>query len=146
MKVRMAEWTRRAACLGKDVNWWFPEVNSSNRRTAATVAVEHRAKRICAKCPVRRDCLTEAIGFNEEYGIWGGTLPGDRREAAHLPTCRPGTKAFPNLCSGCRPVSEQVDLLLREAIIYALNRGLVATREVDFDEFWGADALRRDAR
>lgn len=37
------------------------------------------AKRICAACPVRVDCLTEALDRNEPYGIWGGLAPRERQ-------------------------------------------------------------------
>lgn len=135
MELRWAAWEKQAACLGKPTDHWFPEVNSQSRRTKSAIAVENRAKRICAMCPVRRECLTDAVKRREEFGIWGGTVPGDRKNVAHNAQCEPGTKRNPNPCTGCRPVEEQVDILLRNATIYAVSRGLVATREVDLDEF-----------
>ena len=34
---------------------------------------------ICNKCPIRTDCLSEGMKENNlDYGIWGGTLPGER--------------------------------------------------------------------
>ena len=39
------------------------------------------AKRICAGCTVRRECLTYALTTpREKYGIWGGTSGADRRD------------------------------------------------------------------
>ncbi|MFM7063862.1 MAG: WhiB family transcriptional regulator [Actinomycetes bacterium] len=32
------------------------------------------AKRLCQTCPVRSDCLSEAVARGERYGIWGGQL------------------------------------------------------------------------
>lgn len=43
-------------------------------------AMSVRAKRICAACPVREECLAHALACNERYGIWGGTTPFDRRK------------------------------------------------------------------
>ena len=34
--------------------------------------VGHDGKKVCAACPVARDCLTYAIVEREEHGIWGG--------------------------------------------------------------------------
>jgi hypothetical protein len=42
------------------------------------------ARRCCALCPVRRDCLTEALTTNPE-GIWGGTTSEERRAVRNLP-------------------------------------------------------------
>ena len=33
-----------------------------------------RAKAICSKCPVREACLSEALGRQEPFGVWGGQL------------------------------------------------------------------------
>jgi hypothetical protein len=40
--------------------------------------------RVCARCPVRRPCLAQAItdeGSGLAYGVWGGVGPERRREA-----------------------------------------------------------------
>lgn len=37
------------------------------------------AMAICTKCPIRVDCLAEGMKEeNLDYGIWGGTHPGER--------------------------------------------------------------------
>jgi hypothetical protein len=41
------------------------------------------ARRCCALCPVRRDCLTEALSTNAE-GVWGGTTSEERRATRGL--------------------------------------------------------------
>jgi WhiB family redox-sensing transcriptional regulator len=33
-----------------------------------------RAKAICSKCPVRAECLAEALERQEPCGVWGGQL------------------------------------------------------------------------
>jgi WhiB family redox-sensing transcriptional regulator len=47
-----------------------------NQRIIA-VAVE-TAREICMECPVMDKCLK--VGLFEEYGIWGGTTPEQRRK------------------------------------------------------------------
>ena len=36
------------------------------------------AKAVCSGCPVRQQCLDEAIGNGEQYGIWGGLTAEER--------------------------------------------------------------------
>jgi WhiB family redox-sensing transcriptional regulator len=37
------------------------------------------AKRICASCGVREECLEAALARHESYGIWGGLNEFERR-------------------------------------------------------------------
>lgn len=42
--------------------------------------VESRlAQKICSMCPEQEPCLQWALDTGEEYGIWGGVQPRDRR-------------------------------------------------------------------
>jgi WhiB family redox-sensing transcriptional regulator len=38
-----------------------------------------RAKRVCASCRVREECLAYAIETNQVSGIWGGLTEDERR-------------------------------------------------------------------
>jgi hypothetical protein len=40
-----------------------------------------RAKAVCASCPVRRDCLLEALATDNSWGVWGGLTSGERKRA-----------------------------------------------------------------
>ena len=42
---------------------------------------EHQsiAKSVCAACSVREECLEYALDTNQQWGIWGGLLPRERR-------------------------------------------------------------------
>ena len=42
-------------------------------------AEQHRAKQVCAGCPVRAECLAEALDNNIEWGVWGGLTERERR-------------------------------------------------------------------
>ncbi len=33
-----------------------------------------RAKALCADCPIRRQCLAEALERQEPWGVWGGEI------------------------------------------------------------------------
>jgi WhiB family redox-sensing transcriptional regulator len=67
--VKKGTWTAQAACRGTDTEIFFP----------VTPDEEAEALSICATCPVRAQCLDDAIRNREIYGIWGGTTPEQRR-------------------------------------------------------------------
>ncbi len=64
-----------AACTNGDPERWFPAPNTPHRQVAVAVA-------ICARCPVRLECLLFALSHDERYGIWGGLTAEDRRSLA----------------------------------------------------------------
>ena len=64
-------WREQASCLGQSPEIWFPEF-----LTPEAIAI---AKGICAECPVKADCLDEALANVELEGIWGGETPSKRR-------------------------------------------------------------------
>jgi WhiB family redox-sensing transcriptional regulator len=67
-------WRSAGACLSADPDLFFPI--SSTGPAERQVA---RAKKICAGCSVRRECLEFALSNNQIYGIWGGTTADDRQ-------------------------------------------------------------------
>ena len=67
-------WRSAAACRSADPDLFFPI--SATGPTAGQIA---RAKRICAGCGVRRECLEFALTHEQNYGIWGGTTADDRQ-------------------------------------------------------------------
>lgn len=78
----LMDWTEDALCAGPGTwriqEWFFVERNADNKHVQI-LPHERQAKALCIRCPVRRQCLEQ--GFKEEYGIWGGALPWERREA-----------------------------------------------------------------
>lgn len=45
---------------------------------------EQHAKAICYTCPVRLDCLLDAVDMGTRTGVWGGLTPNERsRLVAH---------------------------------------------------------------
>lgn len=68
----LGKWRERAICLNRGVSF-FPERNLS---------LAAKAKAVCAMCPVRAECLDEAIANKERFGIWGGMDQEERRKEA----------------------------------------------------------------
>lgn len=61
-------WQDKAACRQSKADWWGDDMTRDMWR-------------MCSTCPVRVDCLLEALQRDnfEDVGIWGGTTPAHRR-------------------------------------------------------------------
>jgi WhiB family redox-sensing transcriptional regulator len=42
-------------------------------------AEQNKAKLVCSGCPVRTECLAEALDNQIEWGVWGGMTERERR-------------------------------------------------------------------
>jgi WhiB family redox-sensing transcriptional regulator len=65
----------QAACAETDPEAWFPEQGDYDLS---------RVKRICAGCEIRIECLAWALATREQYGVWAGTTPRQRRRIRAL--------------------------------------------------------------
>ena len=70
---KLPEWIADAPCSQADPELFFPEAHESR----ANVAL---AKRVCASCPVRQECLEWALDSGEKFGIYGGLTSTQRRK------------------------------------------------------------------
>lgn len=73
---KVPAWMNDALCAQVDPDLWFPEVGGPTRE----------AKRICARCPVREQCLEYALSDDRtsgaspfNHGIYGGLSPAERK-------------------------------------------------------------------
>ena len=62
------EWTNRALCRGTSDKFWFRKEGDIGGPDAAAQARVRQAKAWCERCPVRRECLTEAL-VHEQPGM-----------------------------------------------------------------------------
>lgn len=62
------DWTAAALCNAGDPDVLF-------QRGAA----QNLAKVVCRACPVRMECLADALDNRVEYGVWGGMTERERR-------------------------------------------------------------------
>ena len=69
------KWQVDAACRGmmadpENKDLFYPERGSSTKEP----------KKICASCPVKKECLDYGLMKGEKFGIWGGTSERERRK------------------------------------------------------------------
>lgn len=69
-------WREDAVCRTVDPDLFFPDQVIKGVTHPKVQARE--AKAICAQCPVRQECLSEALLRPEPFGIWGGTTEQER--------------------------------------------------------------------
>jgi len=69
-------WTDWAACRGESIQSFYSEPGISY--------ADLRWRDLCFECPVRVDCLAEALRSGEQWGVWGGFTPNARRRLARL--------------------------------------------------------------
>lgn len=66
-------WKASAECADLPTELFYPDTG------AQSVPVVAIAKSVCARCPVREQCLEHAVDTNERWGIWGGLTYTERR-------------------------------------------------------------------
>jgi len=69
----MSDYRKLALCRDYNPEIWFP-VDERPRSKGV-----QKAKEICARCPVRAECLTDSLARGDEYGVFGGLAPAERR-------------------------------------------------------------------
>jgi WhiB family transcriptional regulator, redox-sensing transcriptional regulator len=73
----ISSWWDLAACRSADPELFFPISITGAGRAEVT-----RAKALCARCPIREQCLDYALDSHQVYGVWGGTSEEERRVIA----------------------------------------------------------------
>jgi WhiB family redox-sensing transcriptional regulator len=64
----ITDWPSLAACRNGDPDALFVQG-----------AEQNVAKRVCRSCPVRYECLADALDNRIEFGVWGGMTERERR-------------------------------------------------------------------
>ncbi|HWH28042.1 MAG TPA: WhiB family transcriptional regulator [Mycobacteriales bacterium] len=64
----LQDWTARSSCTSTNADDLF-----------VTGAAQNRAKAVCMGCPVRTECLADALDNRVEFGVWGGMTERERR-------------------------------------------------------------------
>jgi len=74
------DWTTQAACRDEAPDALFVQG-----------AAQNRAKVVCQGCPVRTECLADALDTRTEFGVWGGMTERERRALLRR---RPGVQSW----------------------------------------------------
>lgn len=64
-----SQWVTRASCRGGDPDVLF--VRGAEQRGVAAA--------VCGRCPVKTQCLADALDNRVEFGVWGGLTERQRR-------------------------------------------------------------------
>jgi WhiB family redox-sensing transcriptional regulator len=71
-------------CRVAKAETWWPDKRDADGPAA------HGAVAACHRCPAESACLAYALAADERFGVWGGTLPEDRK--ARLARTRPARR------------------------------------------------------
>ena len=67
--------------LGFEFPEWYLEAPCSGQGDLMfDTEREAEAKAVCRDCPFRKECLILALENQEEFGVWGGYSPSDRKD------------------------------------------------------------------
>jgi WhiB family transcriptional regulator, redox-sensing transcriptional regulator len=81
-----ADWRSRGACRTHHPDRLFVRGSA-----------QHEAKIVCIPCPVRAQCLAEALDNRIEFGVWGGMTERERRALLRR---RPEVRSWAELIEG----------------------------------------------
>lgn len=87
-----SRWWERGLCLKKDPEYFFIPGERQNN-----------IKRECMGCPVRTECLADALDSGSEFGIWGGMTERERRALLRR---RPNVSSWRDLLEAARDDGE----------------------------------------
>ena len=88
MDAQSGDWRRAAACRDGDPDRLF-----------VRGAAQREVKVVCLGCPVRTECLAEALDNRIEFGVWGGMTERERRALLRR---RPDVQSWHNLLDAAR--------------------------------------------
>ena len=118
----ITDWTTRAACKGTDPDELFVQG-----------AAQNRAKLICRGCPVRTECLADALDNGIEFGVWGGMTERERRALLRR---RPDVTSWRDLLERAR--SRAKSILREDPDLRGASHALLGEA---LEEAFGAQAL-----
>ncbi len=96
--LNVIAWSSQAACRETDPDEMFVQG-----------AAQNRVKQICCGCPVKMECLADALDNRIEFGVWGGMTERERRALLRR---RPHVKSWTELLhsAATRQIPAQVDV------------------------------------
>ncbi len=102
MGVTVNQWAAQGACRNSDPDALFVQG-----------AAQNRAKLVCMSCPVRTECLSDALDSRIEFGVWGGMTERERRALLRR---RPNVQSWRRLLETAREEQFRLVDLLDEKV------------------------------
>jgi WhiB family redox-sensing transcriptional regulator len=97
METNQSSWRINASCRDADPDGLF-----------VRGAEQNRAKAVCTGCPVRTECLAEALDGRINFGVWGGMTERERRALLRR---RPDVESWADLLEAAkREALERVEV------------------------------------
>ena len=93
--MNQGDWRINASCRDEEPDQLF--VRGAEQR---------KAKLVCLGCPVRMECLAEALDNKIEFGVWGGMTERERRALLRR---RPDVDSWFELLDNARQEHVEVD-------------------------------------
>ncbi|MEO3765345.1 WhiB family transcriptional regulator [Streptomyces phytophilus] len=100
----VTDWSAQAACRTADPDELFVQG-----------AAQNRAKAVCTGCPVRTECLADALDNRVEFGVWGGMTERERRALLRR---RPTVTSWRRLLETAREEYESAGTPLHEGVLH----------------------------
>lgn len=112
MGVTGNEWAQRGICRTSDPDLLFVQG-----------AAQNRAKAVCMGCPVRTECLADALDNEIEFGVWGGMTERERRA---LLKRRPNVQSWRRLLETARTEQHEIFAVPAQKSVPSAQRERVA--------------------
>jgi WhiB family redox-sensing transcriptional regulator len=77
-------------------------------------SAQNRVKQICVGCPVRTECLADALDNRTEFGVWGGMTERERRALLRR---RPNVTSWRGLLETARDEHQRELVATKERLI-----------------------------
>lgn len=78
-------WRAQAACVGQSAKFFYEVPRRGNNQAHVLDALTAEARAVCEACPVKDECLAEAMQCAaDDHAVWGGTHHLDRRRMRGL--------------------------------------------------------------
>lgn len=83
--LRPPDWTHEARCVDMTTRDWDPWSPDEDTPEESVAYQHHLARSLCAQCPVRMECLMDALAdlpIRDSHAVRGGLTPSEQVELA----------------------------------------------------------------
>jgi WhiB family transcriptional regulator, redox-sensing transcriptional regulator len=125
----ITDWTTQARCRGTNADELFIQGSK-----------QEKAKLVCRGCPVRTECLADALDNGMEFGVWGGMTERERRALLRR---RPDVTSWRDLLERVREEFERQSLEPPQEVANVLELPERSesdnSKNIEFEDFYKAE-------